>query len=78
MLRSGVIDRISPSPRAAPIATPRHDRPHRRAIAQAFTELRNFDADGIRRQRRQKFRISAASSAEAVSSWPGASRRSTP
>ena len=25
------------------------------AIAQAFDELRNLDADGIRRQRRQKF-----------------------
>src|SRR5512139_1632563 len=56
MLRFGVIDRILVEPpggahrdAAAMIARTGE------AIAQAFGDLRNFDADGIRRQRRQKF-----------------------
>jgi acetyl-CoA carboxylase carboxyl transferase subunit alpha len=56
MLRFGVIDRILHEPPggahrdpAAMIARTGE------AIAQAFDELRNLDADGIRRQRRQKF-----------------------
>src|ERR1700752_3510384 len=56
MLRFGVIDRILSEPPggahrdpAAMIARTGE------AIAQAFDELRNLDADGIRRQRRPKF-----------------------
>src|SRR5882762_6419963 len=56
MLRFGVIDRILREPAggahrdpSAVIATTGD------AIEQAFDELRNLDADGIRRQRRQKF-----------------------
>jgi acetyl-CoA carboxylase carboxyl transferase subunit alpha len=56
MLRFGVIDAILEEPIggahrdvAAMIATTGD------AIAQAFAELRNLDADAIRRQRRQKF-----------------------
>jgi acetyl-CoA carboxylase carboxyl transferase subunit alpha len=56
MLRFGVIDKILAEPvggahrdPAATIAATGE------AIAQAFDELRNLDADGIRRQRRQKF-----------------------
>src|SRR5262252_4001795 len=56
MLKFGVIDRILTEPRcgahrdpAAMIARTGE------AIAQAFTELHNLDASGIRQQRRQKF-----------------------
>ena len=56
MLRFGVIDRILKEPPggahrdpAAMIAATGD------AIAQAFNDLRNLDADGIRQQRRQKF-----------------------
>jgi acetyl-CoA carboxylase carboxyl transferase subunit alpha len=56
MLRFGVIDRILREPAggahrdpSAVIATTGD------AIEEAFDELRNLDADGIRRQRRQKF-----------------------
>jgi acetyl-CoA carboxylase carboxyl transferase subunit alpha len=56
MLRFGVIDSILKEPAggahrdpAAMIATTGE------AIAKAFDELRNLDADAIRRQRRQKF-----------------------
>jgi acetyl-CoA carboxylase carboxyl transferase subunit alpha len=56
MLRFGVIDRILNEPAggahrdaAATIAATGD------AIAEAFNDLRNLDADGIRRQRRQKF-----------------------
>jgi acetyl-CoA carboxylase carboxyl transferase subunit alpha len=56
MLRFGVIDKILAEPvggahrdPAATIAATGE------AIAQAFDELRNLDADAIRRQRRQKF-----------------------
>jgi acetyl-CoA carboxylase carboxyl transferase subunit alpha len=56
MLRFGVIDKILTEPvggahrdPAATIAATGE------AIAHAFDELRNLDADGIRRQRRQKF-----------------------
>jgi acetyl-CoA carboxylase carboxyl transferase subunit alpha len=56
MLRFGVIDKILSEPvggahrdPAATIAATGE------AIAQAFDELRNLDADAIRRQRRQKF-----------------------
>src|SRR5256885_6814142 len=56
MLRFGVIDQILKEPPGgahrdpATIIASTGD-----AIAQAFDDLRNFDADGIRRQRRQKF-----------------------
>jgi acetyl-CoA carboxylase carboxyl transferase subunit alpha len=56
MLRFGVIDRILREPSggahrdaAAMIATTGE------AIAQAFDEMRNLDADAVRKQRRQKF-----------------------
>ena len=56
MLRFGVIDRILREPAggahrdaAAMIATTGD------AIEQAFDEMRNLDADAIRKQRRQKF-----------------------
>jgi acetyl-CoA carboxylase carboxyl transferase subunit alpha len=56
MLRFGVIDRILSEPpggahRDAATMIARTGE----AIAQAFDELRNLDADGVRRQRRQKF-----------------------
>ena len=56
MLRFGVIDQILKEPPggahrdAAAMITATGD-----AIAQAFDDLRNLDADGVRRQRRQKF-----------------------
>jgi acetyl-CoA carboxylase carboxyl transferase subunit alpha len=56
MLRFGVIDQILKEPAggahrdAAAMIANTGD-----AIAQAFNDLRNLDADGIRRQRRQKF-----------------------
>jgi acetyl-CoA carboxylase carboxyl transferase subunit alpha len=56
MLRFGVIDRILREPpggahrdAAAMISTTGE------AIAQAFNEMRNLDADAVRKQRRQKF-----------------------
>jgi acetyl-CoA carboxylase carboxyl transferase subunit alpha len=56
MLRFGVIDHILKEPSGgahrdpAAMISATGD-----AIAQSFDDLRNLDADGIRRQRRQKF-----------------------
>ena len=56
MLRFGVIDQILKEPSGgAHRDSPAMISATGDAIAEAFNELRNLDADGIRRQRRQKF-----------------------